>query len=175
MKTLAAVLSGLELLAVAVWLGGTAALAGLVAPSAFTLLPTRETAGDFMAHLFVVFNGRIALICLAIALIGFSGVAGVERIGVGRRLCKMRTAEGLILFVLLLLNLYLGRVLTPQMDAMRAALRQPEAEITAEAKMERAQRFLSFHRRTAVLFSANLALGVGLLFLKGAELSRPKD
>ena len=150
----------LELLGLAILTGGTITLGVVVAPTVFTLLPPMSTGGEVMSAVFIRFNTIVAYICLGLILIGFLGKSILE--GWGRR---RRYLEGIFVLIILGVGIYLGGLLTPRMDELRHMRIQNPNDQHVE------RQFWAGHRLSEGLFSVNLLLGLGVLYLNAMELA----
>ncbi|MGH7274035.1 MAG: DUF4149 domain-containing protein [Nitrospiria bacterium] len=151
----------LELLGLAILIGGMITLGAVVAPTVFTLLPSMGAGGEVMSTLFLKFNSILAYICLGLILVGFLGKIFLE--GWGK---KKRYLEGICLVFILGVGIYLGGILTPRMDQLRQMrIQNPDDQLVEE-------QFWAGHRQSQGLFSVNLLLGLGVLYLNAMEMAR---
>jgi len=150
----------LELLGLAILIGGMITLGAVVAPTVFTLLPPMTTGGEVMSTLFIRFNTIVTYIYLGLISLGFLGKSILE--GWGK---KKRYLEGIFLVLILGVGIYLGGVLTPRMDQ----LRQMRIQNPDDQRVE--EQFWAGHRLSQGLFSVNLLLGMGVLYLNAIEMA----
>lgn len=150
----------LELLALGLWLGAMVFFAFVVAPAAFSVLPTRQQAGDLVAwilprlHLF-------GLVCGIAYLLGLF----IEQRLLGSSLRGLALPVG-VLAVVLLLTLLNHYWLGEQLAGLRAEMSAAFGSIdqTPRDHVLRA-RFGRLHGFSSLLLSANLLLVLGLLAL----------
>lgn len=150
----------LELLGLSVLIGGMVILGALVAPTVFGMLPPMTTGGEVMSTLFIRFNSIVVYICLGLILIGFVG-----KLALGGWNKKLRSLEGIILFVMLLIGVYAGSILTPRMSELR------QMRIQDPSNHQAVEQFASGHRLSQMLFGANLILGLMVLYLHATEMA----
>jgi hypothetical protein len=150
----------LELLGLAILIGGMITLGAVVAPTVFTLLPPMTTGGEVMSTLFIRFNMIVTYICLGLILVGFLGKIVLE--GWGKRI---KYFEGITLLIILGVGIYLGSFLTPRMDQLRKMRLQDPSNHQAVVE------FSAGHRLSQGLFSVNLLLGMGVLYLNAIEMA----
>jgi uncharacterized membrane protein len=163
MRWIIAVCHFLELLSLAVWVGGMLIIGALVAPVAFSNLQIGP-AGDMMARIFHNFNGVVTISLVIILIASFLARLLTEqklKIMTPRRL---RMLEGVFLLLFCVSALYVGAVLTPRAEIARANLHQKGPGGTAEE-------FGRLHRRSEELATVGLLAGLGLFFVKGRALS----
>jgi uncharacterized membrane protein len=151
----------LELLGLAILIGGIIAVGAVVAPIVFTILPSMSEGGEVMSAVFMKFNTVVTYICLGLILTGFFGKTLLER-GSGRK----RLLEGIFLTVILVVGIYIGGVLTPHMDQVRQVKnRDPHNQ---QAAVE----FKADHRLSEWLFSVNLLLGLAVLYFNAMDIAK---
>jgi len=145
-------------LAVALWLGGMACFAFLVAPAAFAALD-REAAGRLVTVMFPRYY-LAGVVLGAIALAGCVGRAS---------LTGWRGAAWLplgLVVVMLALTLYAWAVVLPAAHAAREALRAPGGSAPAEAL-----RFARLHRLSGMLNVSVMAVGIVFLIVEATRRS----
>lgn len=154
----------LQLIALGAWVGGMFLMGALVARVAFGTLP-RDLAGALMARMFVTFNGSVTAICLILILSGFVGAALIESrmLSLPTRRLKI---EAILLLSMTAIAMYVGWVLTPEMEALRQAGFHDPA-----VAGEQARQFVAFHRLSVVLFSINMLLGAAFFYMKAWALA----
>ena len=151
----------LELLGLAILIGGMITLGAVVAPIVFGLLPPMSTGGEVMSTVFVRFNTIVTYTSLGFILMGFLGKSILE--GWSKR---KRYLEGIFLIVILGVGIYLGGILTPRVDQLRHMRNQnPNDQLVG-------QQFWAGHRLSQGLFGLNLLLGLGVLYLNAMEMAR---
>jgi len=151
----------LELLGLAILIGGMITLGVVVAPTVFTLLPSMGAGGEVMSTVFLRFNSIVAYICLGLILVGFLGKTILEG-GAKRR----RFLEGIFLMVILGVGIYLGSFLTPQMDQLRQMKNQDPNNQKAVVE------FNTDHKLSEWLYSVNLLLGLVVLYFNAMDMAK---
>ncbi|HTP42504.1 MAG TPA: DUF4149 domain-containing protein [Nitrospiria bacterium] len=149
---LSRILETVFIIAVALWVGAMMLLAVVVAPGVFTVMPSRQEAGNLMSHLFVGYYHMGALCGLA-ALI-----AGGLQAYLGRH--RWGTIRFWITGLMVVSTLYAGFVVTPHAQVIRMQLSAPGSE-SNRASLQR-----EFQRAHGQAVTANaIALLSGLVVL----------
>jgi uncharacterized membrane protein len=161
MMILAYLFKWLELLGLAVLIGGMIILGALVAPTVFGTLPPMSTGGEVMSTLFIRFNTVVVYICFGMILIGFLGKLALG--GLGR---KLRFIEGISLLIMLVVGIYVGSFLTPRMDQLR------HMRIQDPSNHQAIEEFGAGHQLSEKLFSVNLLLGLVVLYLNAMDMAK---
>ena len=154
----------LQLIALGTWVGGMFLMGALVARVAFGTLP-RNLAGALMARMFVVFNAPVTYTCLVLIALGFAGLALIERRAPSAPPRRLKV-EGTLLILMAAIAIYVGAILTPEMESLRAAGFHGPAVVDQQAA-----RFVAYHRLSVILFSVNMLLGAALLYMKAWALA----
>lgn len=150
----------LQLFAVGVWLGGTVFLSFIVAPAAFTVLPSRQLAGDLVGYLLP----RLYILSYVCAVLFLGGLFAEQRLlGGSLRQLVVPVALVLVMVLLLLVNhVYLGSRMASLRGEMTTAF--GSVDQTPRQHALRA-RFNRYHGGSSLLLTADLILLVGLLAL----------
>jgi len=151
----------LELLGLAILIGGMIILGALVAPTVFGMLPPMSTGGEVMSTLFVRFNSVVAYICFGLILVGFLGKLALG--GLGK---KLRYIEGISLMIMLVVGIYIGSFLTPRMDQLR------NMRIQDPSNHQAVEWFNASHRLSEKLFTLNLLMGLVVLYLNAMDMTK---
>jgi uncharacterized membrane protein len=151
----------LELLGLAIFIGGMIILGAVVAPTVFGMLLPMSTGGEVMSTLFIRFNSVVAYICLGLIVVGFLGKLAL---GAGGR--KLKYIEGLTLLMMLVIVIYVGSFLTPRMDQLR------HMRIQDPNNHQAVEQFGAGHRLSQKLFSMNLLLGLVVLYLNAMDVAK---
>lgn len=151
----------LEFLGLALWIGGMLLLGAVVAPTIFNTVTPTEMAGEAMSLIFRKFNGGLVYVCIALALVGFLG----KTLMLGFRQ-RTRKIEAGMLVLMVGIGVYIGAIMGPQMQEAR------KIKLVDPSNTEAVILFDRGHRLSRKLFSMNLVLGLGLLFINGIELAR---
>ena len=156
----------LELLALAIWVGGLIVLIGAVIPAVFNTFGGQDSGGFFLTRAFEGYNrlviGAMAVLMLAMGFRRWSGeaVVAVSRVE-WTLLAVMGAIAGLIILVL-----------HPQ-----AAVLQSEAFSLKDEEARKAafEAFFRMHMPIRSLYMVNLALGVVLMVVKAKGSMRVEE
>jgi uncharacterized membrane protein len=154
MKFLSSLFSWLELVGVGLWVGGMVILGAVVAPTVFNTVKPVEMAGDAMSLVFHRFNGVWVFVCIALVIVGFVGKWAATR-PEGIRI----KIEAALIAVLVLSGLYIGAILGPRMQTLRQITLTDRSNGMAVAEFDHK------HRRSVQLFTVNILLGLGVLWM----------
>jgi len=154
MKFLSSLFVWLELVGTGLWVGGMVILGAVVAPTVFNTVKPVEMAGDAMSLVFHRFNGAWVFVCIALVCVGFVGKWATTR-AQGTRM----KIEAALITVLVLSGLYIGAILGPRMQTLRQITLTDRSNGAAVAEFDRK------HKRSVQLFSVNILLGLGVLWL----------
>lgn len=156
----------LQILALAVWLGGIVALGAVAAPATFQVLQARDPAqgrtlagavfGDILRRFHPITYGCAGIVLLALFL---RAVLGPRPIAFGIRAA--------IVVVMLAVSLYSGIWLTQQIERLQAEIGGP-VNALPEGDPRRAQ-FGRLHGLSTVLMTINLAGVLALLYWEAKE------
>ena len=136
-----------RLLLIALWLGAAVFFSFAVAPSAFSVLPSRELAGAVVGRTLLVVN--ISGFVIGILLI-LSAFIGRERVG------RTAFAAEVVSLILITVVTAIGQwVITARLEALRAQMTGPIDQLAQNDPLRLA--FASAHGHSV------LALGVGML------------
>jgi uncharacterized membrane protein len=160
MKIIGAFFVWLELAGLGIWVGGMLTLGALVAPTVFNTVKPVEMAGEAMSLVFRRFNGGLVYACIILVVLGFLGKWFLEKPR-GKRL----RIEGVLLAVMVLSGLYIGAILGPRMQELRQIRMADPSNTGAVVKFDRG------HRTSETLFSANLLLGLAVLWINSGASS----
>ncbi len=164
MKRFAYLFSWFELLGLALWIGGMVTLGALVAPAVFDNVKPVQMAGDAMSLVFRKFNGGLVYICLVLVAAGFTGKTFLTR-----RRDRFHWIEGGFITVMILIGLYIGAILGPKMQDLRQIRSHDPSNTGAVVAFDRG------HRLSERLFTLNLILGLGALFMNAREITLYKE
>jgi uncharacterized membrane protein len=166
MKRAAYLFSWFELLGLAFWVGGMVTLGALVAPAVFDIVKPVQMAGDAMSIVFRKFNGGLVYVCVMLVAVGFTG-----KIILTRHKDRSQWIEGAMLLMMILTGLYIGAILGPKMQDLRHIRAQDPSNTGAVVEFDRG------HRLSERLFTLNMVLGVGALFMnaRGIIISRERN
>jgi uncharacterized membrane protein len=154
MKILTSFFVWLELLGLGVWVGGMVILGAVVAPTVFNTVKPVEMAGDAMSLVFHRFNGEWVFVCIGLVVLGFIG----KWLTAPPQGMRMRIEAALVI-VLVLSGLYIGAILGPRMQTLR------QITLTDRSNGMAVAEFDLDHKRSVQLFSANILLGLAVLWI----------
>lgn len=158
MRALAYLCRWIELVGMAVWVGGMLILGALVAPTVFNTVKPIEMAGEAMSLVFRRFNGGLVYVCIALVVFGFLG-----KYFLSQRRGQSLWIEGGLLTLMVLSGLYIGFILGPRMEYLRHTRIADPSNSTVIIEFDRD------HRISVSLFSVNLMLGLAVLFIHARE------
>jgi hypothetical protein len=154
-------LGSVELLALGLWLGADLLFSFVVAPGAFSLLPSRDQAGAVVGYTL----GRMHFLGMAL------GVAALlARAARMRKLGGLLGPPGVAMALMTALTALSQFVVTPRMADLRREMGSIEAAPPGSALLVE---FGRLHRISVSLEGAVLLAGVIGFFLLARELSRP--
>lgn len=170
MKRLIYISNWLYLVSLSIWLSGMFLLGILVEIFVRTRIKDQGVQSHVMNGIMDAFNTTIIYYCIMIMitaclinfLIGKYGKAGY----VPPSVTKRRYSKEVILVIMVVLAIYIGSFLRPQMhelDALKKA--KPES-----VKLER--QFKSFHSQLVWIYTVNMVLGLSLFYIGGKEMAR---
>ena len=148
----------LHFLSLALWVGGLAAIAFVVAPTAFAAAPP-ETAGRFVGDSLRRF-GRWEMILGSLAI--FSAIL-CQFVGVWGP--RVRWPRLLALVAMAALSIVYTQVIYPPMQDLRT--RRAAGDAAAAAEFDR------LHRMSTRVVGANLLLGIAVLGVSAATIRSP--
>jgi len=110
-------LRALMLLALIVWIGGIVFFSFVVAPTVFTVLPTRELAGNVVSHSLAALHwmGLISGLVFLLCSIGYNQMKHAD--------ARLFSATHLLLIVMLALTAISQFGITPRMQTLRTEMR----------------------------------------------------
>lgn len=158
MKILASIFNWLEITGLAIWIGGMLTLGALVAPTVFNTVEPFEAAGEVMTLIFRKFNGGLVYVCIFLAGIGYVGKCFLTP-----KTGRPRWIEGCFLAVMMVSAIYIGAILGPRIQELREIKNADASNSLAQTAFDRG------HRLSERLFSLNLLLGLGVLFVNARE------
>jgi uncharacterized membrane protein len=154
------------LMALVVWLGGMVILGLLVAPSTFGVLQMSDPANGRMlaGAVFGTILRRFHYVAYACGAILYLSLFVMKFVGPPPQAFVVRAA---IVFVMLLVALYSGVPVTRELEGIQKQAggqvsRLPETD-------ERRVRFDQLHRRSTMLMTLNMGLGLVLLYWYARE------
>jgi len=163
-----ATLRFLQLLAMAVWVGGLAFFAFVLAPTAFGVLPTVHLAGSIVGACLKVFD-VVELGCGAVFLVA---TAELFR-RAANRIRGRYEMEFVLAGVMVLATAYLQYNIIPAMDRDQL---QAGGDVNSVATANPARvDFDKLHVRSERVAGTVLFLGLGVLFLMSREHARPTN
>ncbi len=149
------------LLSLIVWLGGIIFFGAVLAPTAFTVLPTRHLAGSVVSpslnrlHWMGIVSGSLFLICSIIYTWLTTGAAHVF------------AARHVLMVIMLALTLTSQFAITPKMATLRASMGEIDKVVpTDPARIQ----FNALHIWSTRLETSVLILGLVVVYLTAAQL-----
>ncbi len=170
MKRLVYISNLFYLVSLAIWVSGMFLLGILVEIFVRTRIDDHALQSHVMNGIMDTFNTTIIYTCIALMaaawLINFL-ISKYSKSGfVQPMVTKRRYSKEVILVIMVVLAIYVGSFLRPQMhelDALQKA--KPES-----VKLER--QFKSYHGRLVWLYTVNMILGLSLFYIGGKEMAR---
>lgn len=168
----------LTLLGLAVWLGGLAFLGAAAAPAVFGV--SRALGPQAVGAMLARFT-PLTYICGALMLLGWLGER-LRRGEIHAGNARLWWAQGACTIAMLSITLYLGRVVTPEINAMQRLTTLTTAKVRTSADRANAgalpqsasaykARFDAAHNRYTQLTKLTMLLGAAALFLMCLRLS----
>ena len=169
MKRLVYISNWFYLISLSIWLSGMFLLGILVEIFVRNRIKDPILSSNVMNGIMDVFNVKIIYACIIFivvaCLINFL-VYKYNRSGIVHPMVtKRRYAKEVMLVIMIVLAIYIGSFLRPQMhdlDALKKA--KPE-----NVKLER--QFKSYHGRLVWLYTVNMILGLSLFYISGKEMT----
>jgi uncharacterized membrane protein len=150
----------LELLALAVWIGGLIVLVAAVIPAVFNTLGGQDAGGFFLTRAFEGYN-RLVMGAAVALVAGLWWRLWMSKQGLPA--CSVSRAEWMVLGGMLLIAGVITFVLHPQAAALQAQAFASKGDEVRKAAFEA---FFRTHKPIRVLYIVNLGLGIGLLVVR---------
>jgi uncharacterized membrane protein len=149
------------LTALVVWLGGMVILGLLVAPSTFGVLQSADPANGRMlaGAVFGTILRRFHYVAYACGAIIYVSLFLMKFLGPPPQAFVVRAA---IVFVMLVVALYSGVPVTRELEQIQSKVTGPVSKLPETD--ERRIRFDTLHRRSTMLMTFNMGLGLVLLY-----------
>ena len=174
MKRLVYIFNMFYLLGLSLWLGGMFLLGILVEIMVrITLNDQPLVASKVMNRIMDVFNVEVIYTC-----IGFMVTAEIIKILVSRfsklefdlsRVTKRRYVKEVILSIMIVLAIYMGSFLRPEMHEVDKLKKANPADQKLQIRFDR------FHSKFVNIYSINMILGLSLLYVHGKEMIRFRE
>ncbi len=171
MKLLVYTFNMFYLLGLSLWVGGMFLLGILVEIIVRVKLEEQPVlASKVMNSIMDAFNIEVIYIC-----IGFMVFAEIVKLLVGRfaklefdqlRVTKRRYVKEWILGVMIILAIYMGSFLRPEMHEVDKLKKANPADQKLQIRFDR------FHSKFVNIYSVNMILGLSLLYIHGKEMTR---
>jgi uncharacterized membrane protein YedE/YeeE len=174
MRRLIYISNWLYLFSLALWVGGMFLLGILVEIIVRVKLKEQpQLASDIMNGIMDIFNIKIIYWCLgimvAVVIIKFfvarNPVYGFSELRNSRR----PYLKEIFLGIMVVLALYIGSVLRPQMHDMDKMKKANPEDIRLQ------KQFDSYHSQLTWLYTVNMILGLSLFYIHGKEMARFRD
>jgi uncharacterized membrane protein len=156
----------LALMALVVWLGGMVILGLLVAPSTFGVLQAADPANGraLAGAVFATILRRFHYVAYACGAILYLSLFVMKFVGPPP---QAFVARAVIVFVMLVVALYSGVPVTRELQQIQTQVAGPVSRLPETD--ERRVRFDQLHRRSTMLMTLNMGLGLVLLFWYARE------
>ena len=174
MKRLVYTFNLFYLLGLSLWLGGMFLLGILVEIIVrITLKDQPLLASKIMNRIMDIFNVEVIYWC-----IGFMVVAEITKILIKRfsklefdspRVTKRRYAKEVILVIMIVLAIYMGSFLRPEMHEVDKLKKANPSDQKLQIRFDR------FHSKFVNIYSINMILGLSLLYIHGKEMTRFRE
>lgn len=170
MKRLVYIFNWFYLFSLSLWVGGMFLLGILVEIFVRVRIKDKALASHVMNGIMDVFNIHIIYTCIVFMvmaeLIKFL-VSKYGKVGYAPQTVTMRRySREAFLAIMVVLALYIGSVLRPQMHEMDARKKENPADIRLS------KQFDSYHSQLTWLYTVNMILGLSLLYIHGKEMTR---
>jgi len=170
MKGLVYISNWLYLVALSLWLGGMFLLGILVEIIVRMRIKDPILSSNVMNGIMDVFNTTIIYGCIkvmvAACLIVFLVGKFSKNVTMVPRTAKRGFAKEIMLVIMIVLAIYIGSILRPEMHAVDALKKASPGNV----KLER--QFDGYHGRLVWLYTVNMVLGLSLFFISGKEMTR---
>ncbi len=163
-----ALLRFVALVALALWVGGLAALSAVSAPALFDVLQAQDpaTGRELAGRLFGVMFDRFQYIAWALGGIVIVSLVIRAALGPRPRRFGIRTWGATVMVAASLVTVF---VVTPRIDAIRASVTGPVASLPADDG--RRTNFGRLHGLSTGLMAATMLMGIGLLWMETRDHS----
>ena len=156
------------------WVGGMFLLGILVEIMVRVNLKDQPQVGSLiMNKIMDAFNVNIIYTCITFMLVAELIKFLIHRFGsVGYEptaVTKRRFSREVILGIMIVLALYMGSVLRPEMHAVDKLKKAHPADKKLQIQFDR------FHSKFTWIYSVNMVLGLSLLYIHGKEMARFRD
>jgi len=172
MKRLVYIFNWFYLVSLSLWVGGMFLLGILVEIFVRVKVEDKALASSVMNGIMDAFNTHIIYTCIVLIvlaeLVKFL-VSKNDKAGyVPQVVTKRRYSREVVLTIMVVLALYIGSVLRPQMHELDARKKvNPE-------NIKLSRQFDSYHSRLVWIYTVNMILGLGLFYIHGKEMTRFK-
>ena len=170
MKRLVYIFNWFYLFSLSLWVGGMFLLGILVEIFVRVKVEDKALASNVMNGIMDVFNTHIIYTCIVLIvlaeLVKFL-VSKNDKAGyVPQVVTKRRYSREVVLTIMVVLALYIGSVLRPQMHELDARKKvNPE-------NIKLSRQFDSYHSRLVWIYTVNMILGLSLFYIHGKEMTR---
>lgn len=172
MKRLIYFSNWLYLFSLSLWVGGMFLL-GILVESVLRRNLEQPKQSEVVGRIMDLFNGPIIYWCVGLmvfaAVIKFlankNGWAGY----IEPKVTKRRYTKEVFLIIMVVLALYIGGILRPQMHAMDEQKKANPEDTRLQLQFDR------YHMRVEMLYTVNMILGLCLFYIHGKEMTRFKE
>jgi hypothetical protein len=174
MKRLVYIFNQLYLLSLSLWVAGMFLLGILVEIMVrVTLREDPLTGSLIMNRIMDVYNVHIVYTCIGVMLTAEAVKFLVRNYSQApmenRVVTKRRYTREVVLAVMVVLALYIGSVLRPQMHAVDQQKKANPSDQKLQIQFDR------FHSKFTWIYSINMILGLSLFYIHGKEMTRFRD
>ena len=170
MKRLVFFFNWLYLFSLSLWVAGMFLLGILVEIMVRINLKDQPlVASNIMNKIMDVFNIHIIYTCITIMVLAESIKFLVSRYSLGYKpqvVTKRRYTREIFLAVMVVLAIYVGSILRPEMHAMDKLKKANPADQKLQIQFDR------FHSQLTWLYTINMVLGLSLFYIHGKEIIR---
>lgn len=174
MKRLVYIFNQLYLFSLALWVGGMFLLGILVEIMVrVTLKEDPATGSLIMNRIMDVYNVHIIYTCIGLMLAAEGVKFLVRKYGSvpmeNRVVTKRRYTREVVLAIMVVLALYMGSVLRPEMHEVDRLKKANPSDQKLQIQFDR------FHSKFTWIYSINMILGLSLFYIHGKEMTRFRD
>jgi Na+/H+ antiporter NhaC len=170
MKGLVYISNWLYLVALSLWLGGMFLLGILVEIIVRMRVKDPILSSNVMNGIMDVFNTTIIYGCIKVMVVTLLIVFLVDKfskkVSIVPRTAKRGFAKEIMLIIMIVLAIYIGSILRPEMHAVDKLKKASPGNVKLEKKFD------GYHGRLVWLYTVNMVLGLSLFFITGKEMTR---
>jgi hypothetical protein len=172
MKRLIYFSNWLYLFSLSLWVGGMFLL-GILVESVVRRMVEQPLKSQVMNRIMDIFNTQIVYWCLGLMIFAVVIKILAERKGwagyVDNRVTKKRYTKQVLFALMVIVALYIGSILSPQMHAMDKLKQTNPADKRLQVQFNR------YHMRVEMLYAVNMIVGLILFYIHGKEMTRFRE